>query len=89
MPNQSHSGWTGIPWHYCDRCGFPYPVSQLVKQSGLIVCREKCWDNPQATLSVDRRLSTIAQVLSEPNDGEPELADILKNEVSDDEDAGG
>jgi hypothetical protein len=76
MPMQSHSGWTGIPWHYCDCHQKQYPVSQLRRQDGLIVC-EVGFDNPQRTRSVDLRQTVIAQRLSEPTE-EPELADILK-----------
>ena len=78
MPMQSHSGIHGVPWHRCDRCGFQYPVSQLVRQEGLIVCTIKCFDNPIATIGYDGRTSIIAQRL-ESNNEEPALADILKN----------
>lgn len=76
MPMQSGTGWTGIPWHYCDCHQKQYPVSQLTRQDGLIVCPSGL-DNPQRTRTVDRRDTIIRQVLS---DGvqEPELADILK-----------
>lgn len=76
MPMQSHTGWQGIPWHICDRCGFQYPVSQLTRQAGIIVC-QKCADNPLATISNDRRQEIMAQRISEPGE-EPRLADILK-----------
>ena len=81
MPNQSHSGWTGVPWHRCDRCGYDYPVDRLRRQSGLILCVDKCIDTFN-TISVDRRPAMIAAVLSTPGE-EPELADILKNTDSD------
>lgn len=77
MPNPSGSGWTGIPWHHCDCHQFPYPVSQLTRQDGLLVCPLGL-DNPQRTRTVDRRNDTIIpQRLADPVE-EPELADILK-----------
>jgi recombinational DNA repair protein (RecF pathway) len=82
-----HHGWTGVCLHYCDRCGFEYRVSELSRQSGLIVC-QKCRDNPIATISMDRRQAIIAQVLAEPGE-EPALAEILKNTDSDVDDEGG
>lgn len=76
MPMQSHSGWTGTPWHACDCHQKQYPVSQLRRQDGLIVCQAG-FDNPQRTRTVDRRQETIAARLSEPGE-EPQLAEILK-----------
>lgn len=76
MPMRSHSGWTGIPWHHCDCHQKQYPVSQLSRQDGLIVCPVGR-DNPQRTRAVDARPAQIAERLSNPGD-EPELADILK-----------
>jgi hypothetical protein len=75
---QSHSGWTGIPWHMCDCHQKPYPVAMLRRQDGLIVCPTG-FDNPQRTRTVDRRQTIIAQRIDEPQQ-EPELADILKND---------
>lgn len=75
MPLQSGSGWVGIPWHHCDCHQKQYPVSQLRRQDGLIVCRDG-WDNPQRTRSVDQRQVVIRQRLDDPQQ-EPELADIL------------
>jgi hypothetical protein len=76
MPSQSGSGWTGIPWHHCDCHQKAYPVSQLTRQDGLIVCPAGL-DNPQRTRSVDRRQTVIQQRLSDPVQ-EPALAEILK-----------
>lgn len=76
MPMQSHSGWTGIPWHACDCHQKQYHVSQLRRQDGYIVCPIG-WDNPQRTRTVDQRQQVIANVLSEPQE-EPQLAEILK-----------
>lgn len=46
MPWQGGSGFNGIPWGYCERCGWQYPVDHLVKQRGIVVCVDKCYDNP-------------------------------------------
>jgi hypothetical protein len=62
----------------CDCHQKPYPVSQLRRQDGLIVCQVG-FDNPQRTRTVDRRQSIITARLSDPTQ-EPELADILKND---------
>lgn len=75
MPMQSGSGWTGTPWHYCDCHQKAYPVSQLRRQDGMIVCPSG-FDNPQRTRTVDRRQTIIDQVLSS-DVPEPKLADIL------------
>lgn len=75
MPMQSGSGWTGIPWHCCDCHQKQYPVSQLRRQDGMIVCPTG-FDNPQRTRTVDARQTLIQQVLSSDTQ-EPKLADIL------------
>jgi hypothetical protein len=75
MPSQSGSGWRGIPWHHCDCHQKAYPVSQLRRQDGLIVCPTG-FDNPQRTRTVDQRQQIIKQVLSQDLP-EPKLADIL------------
>ena len=83
MPNQSHSGIRGIPWHSCDVCGWDYPTSQLQRQPGLkrglLVC-PKCWDDP---LSFYRDI-IIQDVLSQNADEEMEVAPILKEPINDD-----
>lgn len=73
MPNQAHSGWQGVPWHRCDRCGLEFPVAKLRRQEGLIL-DERCIDNEQVRL----RPAIIKARISEPQ-AEPELAEILKN----------
>jgi hypothetical protein len=75
MPNPSGSGWTGIPWHHCDCHQWPWQVSQLKRQDGLIVCPYG-FDNPQRTRTIDQRQTIIAQVLGDDTE-EPKLADIL------------
>jgi hypothetical protein len=71
----SGSGWTGIPWHFCDCHQKQWPVSKLRRQDGLIVCPYG-FDNPQRTRTIDQRQRMIQNVLG---DGklEPELASIL------------
>jgi hypothetical protein len=76
MPKQSHSGWTGDPFHNCDCHQKTYHVSQLRRQDGLIVCPDG-FDNPQRTRTVDRRQSIITARLSN-GEGEPQLAEILE-----------
>lgn len=46
MPARRKSGWHGIPWGFCDRCGWQYPISELVMQNGELLCRAKCYDVP-------------------------------------------
>lgn len=75
MPMQSGSGHSGIPWHHCDCHQKQYPVSQLKRQDGLIVCPTG-FDNPQRTRTVDARPQMIQQVLSSDTP-EPKIADIL------------
>lgn len=77
MPRQSGSGWTGIPWHFCDCHQWQWPVSQLKRQDGLIVCPYG-FDNPQRTRTIDKRQVTIQQRLRDPTE-EPQLAEILRS----------
>ena len=73
MPNQSHSGLQTGPWHRCDRCGMEYPVGQLARQQGLILCVIKCIDD---TLSWER--DVIIREMLEQTDMELDVAEILK-----------
>src|SRR5690348_797641 len=50
----------GEQWSVCVRCGFPYPMSQLTQQKGLLVCTRYCWDN----LQIERRPRDIQMTLS-------------------------
>lgn len=77
MPNRSHSGILHSPWWWCDRCGLEYPVSALMPQRDLLVCRE-CWDNPIPW----ERDEIINDTL---NDGivDADVADILKEPPED------
>lgn len=45
MPFNAKSGRRGIPWSYCQRCGWQYPLDQLQEQNGLLVCTVKCLDD--------------------------------------------
>jgi hypothetical protein len=76
MPMQSGSGWTGVPWVFCDCHQMQWPASKLQRQDGLIICPLGL-DNPQRTRTVDRRQTIIQQRLSDPVE-EPALAEILK-----------
>jgi hypothetical protein len=58
MPNALNRR-TGGQWDICDRCGFQFPISQLVKQKGLLVCIRRCFDD----LTVERRPYIIEQIL--------------------------
>ena len=64
---QRQQGIQRVEWDYCDRCGFIYPVQQLVNQKGLRVCTTTCYDKTQ----IEERPLMIAQVL----DDESELLD--------------
>jgi len=66
MPNQSHSGIHGDPWHHCTRCGLAYRVSQLAWQRGKLLCTVgpgHCYDSDTA----HQRDLRIARVLDESN----------------------
>lgn len=54
-----------VQWDHCDRCDFLYPINQLIKQKGLILCG-KCWDD----LSVERRYIDIERILNQGVDQE-------------------
>lgn len=58
MPNPKDN-LTGEPWRSCDRCGFLYPIGQLRKQLGMMLCSVTCTDD----LSNDRRPQQIARIL--------------------------
>lgn len=79
MPAQSHSGIRGIPWSFCDRCGFQYPLDKLQMQDGLLLCIVKCVD-ATTMLTRDQRVADFlanmgpeaenetGKVRSEPNE---------------------
>ena len=82
MPNQSHSGIHGDPWHRCDCCGFDYRTSQLRRQNNFIVCA-KCYDDPSN--NPQHRDAIIQQVLTNSSE-EMQLAPILREPASNDDD---
>jgi hypothetical protein len=75
MPKMSGSGWTGIPWVFCNCHQWQWPSSLLSRQDGLIVC-PLGRDNPQRTRVIDRRQNIIRNVLTDGKE-EPALAPIL------------
>jgi recombinational DNA repair protein (RecF pathway) len=79
MPQTSHSGKGIAPFHDCDRCGYTYRVSELRRQLGRILC-QYCVDNAIAW----QRPILIADKLSFSGDEELRVADILKENTSDD-----
>ena len=60
-----HSGIQRVEWDFCDRCGFEYPITQLITQKGLKVCTKTCFDK---TL-VEERQIVIAAVLDNDTEG--------------------
>jgi hypothetical protein len=58
MPNPLNN-LQGQQWADCDRCGFPYPISQLVAQEGQLRCTEKCVDN----LDIKQHPIRMAEIL--------------------------
>jgi hypothetical protein len=59
-----HSGIQRVEWDTCDRCGFEYPVTDLILQKGLKVCTKTCYDRTQ----VEERPLVIAAVLDDENE---------------------
>lgn len=60
MP-QANNNVRGEQWDRCDRCGLLFPMSQLVKQKGMLLCTRKysCFDD----LEIERRDIMIMQIL--------------------------
>lgn len=79
MPQISHSGRGIAPFHLCQRCNYPYRVTELRRQLGLILCRT-CIDN---TIAWQRPI-IIQDILSFTGDEELRVAEILKENLSDD-----
>jgi hypothetical protein len=84
MPNRSHSGIKGDPWHYCDVCGFLYRCSELRWQFGALKCH-RCIDSLRPyirELLIQENISNgadeemrPAEVLTEPSDDSSSLQD--------------
>ena len=79
MPATSHTGRGIAPFHNCQRCGYTYRVTELKRQLGLILC-STCIDN---TIAWQRPI-LIADKLSFCADEELRVAEILKENQSDD-----
>lgn len=74
MPNRTYSGMQ--PWSTCDRCGFDYPLSQLVAQKGLKLCTKTCLDN----LDIEFRPYMIESVLSSSDqEGVSQTTEVQQN----------
>lgn len=48
-----------MQWSECDRCGSPYPMTQLGYQKGILICYRRCWDNT----TIEQREGEIANIL--------------------------
>ncbi len=72
-----HKGVQWAPWSTCDRCGFQYPLGQLVAQFGLKLCVRWCFDNTQNLY----RPFVIEQILSDPGstEGQPLTPEVSQN----------
>lgn len=72
-----HQGLWHQSWYQCDRCKFDFPIGQLTKQKGLMLCPADV-DN----LDVELRSKLIAELLS---DGEEQRNDRIITGDTDDE----
>ena len=79
MPARTHTATRVAPWHFCDRCGYLYRVTELRRQIGLILC-ETCFDNPIAW----QRPVMIQDLLNFTSDQELRPAEILRENMGDD-----
>lgn len=59
-------GKRGQQWDTCDRCGRQQPMGNLIKQKGLLICIDTCFDD----LTIERRSSEITRLLGEGVDEE-------------------
>lgn len=73
MPMQN--GIKGVQWQTCNRCGLMYPIDQLTRQQGIIVCTRTCDDN----LDNQYRPKVIADVLATPGEGSDERSEFFKD----------
>lgn len=71
MPMQS--GIVGIQWQLCERCGLMYPIDQITRQQGVLVCNRTCIDN----LDNQYRPKIIADVLATPGEGSDERSEFF------------
>jgi hypothetical protein len=72
-----HNGLYMQQWAACDRCGFIYPVGQLMMQKGLLV-DAKCYDN----LDIEYRPKVIAEVLADTEETTNELTEVYSDPAS-------
>jgi hypothetical protein len=70
-----HKGIRGEAWSHCDLCGFEWPINQLTRQFGALICPRHVDD-----LSPYRRPKLIADVLRTPED-EPELGRVMTQQT--------
>lgn len=59
-------------WSTCDRCGFIYPLGQLVVQKGLRVCTRFCSDQ----LDIEYRPKVIEEILSQDDERVPRTPEL-------------
>lgn len=71
MPNANNSV-RYQQWRRCDRCGFMFPIGDLILQKGLMVS-PRCVDN----LDVETRPKVIAEVLSDTEETRNEMERIF------------
>ena len=70
-----HQGIWNQNWYQCDRCAFDYPIGDLTKQKGLMVC-PKCLDN----LDVELRPKLMAELLSDGEEMQNDRAYMQDNQ---------
>ncbi len=59
-------------WSKCGRCGFSFPLSQLITQKGLLVC-PKDIDN----LDIEYRPKVIAEILADTEETSNEMQQVF------------
>ena len=69
-----HRGLYMQMWNKCGRCGFSYPVGQLIMQKGLLVCPKDI-----DTLDVELRPKMIAEILADEQETQNELEHIAED----------
>ncbi len=69
-----HQGLYFQQWDHCARCGFTFPLGQLMTQKGLLL-DSKCMDN----LDVELRPAVIAEILSDTQETSNEKEDVYSD----------
>lgn len=54
-------GTTFEQWGRCERCGRDYPLNQMTRQNGVVVCFERCFDNTD----IQERERLISEILGQ------------------------